>query len=154
MQRNQDIQRYRTDEPCVGSWELINLIDQIGGKYGHENPEDAAGNNCSIQGVPVAAGVAVGRAAVIRNPEDLQKVGPDSILICPRMVPVYSIVFGRVRGVVAETGGVLTTAGAVAREYGLPAVTRVENARSAIGDGDIIQIDGTDGSIQIMSKAL
>ena len=144
-------------QPCkpaasnIKSGELIHLKDYAGDKVGPGRLEDAEGDMQSIQGLPVSAGVAVGRATVIHSPEDLQKVTSDSILICPRLSPVYTIVFGRVRGVVAETGGILTTAGTAARKYGLPAVTGVQNAVKTITDGDVICIDGTEGSIRILS---
>lgn len=150
------MQQYLNCQPCkpaasdAKSGELIRLEDYARDKSGPGSREDAEGELRTIQGLPVSAGVAVGRATVIHSPEDLQKVTTDSILICPRMSPVYTIVFNRVRGIVAETGGILTTAGAAARKYGLPAVTGVKNAGKTITDGDVICIDGADGSVRIL----
>jgi len=151
VQQHLKYQLCKPAESNVKSGELIRLKDYVGDKFGPGSLGDAEGDMRLIQGMPVSAGIAVGQATVINSPEDLQKVTSDSILICPRMSPVYTIVFDRVRGVVAETGGILTTAGAAAREYGLPAVTGVQNARKTITDGDVICIDGADGSIRILS---
>jgi len=104
------------------------------------------------RGVPVAPGVAVGQAIVIQSLEDLQRIRSDSILICSRMSPVYSIAFHVVRGIISERGGIMSTAATVARENGLPVVTRVRSAQRIISDGDFIKINGTDGSVQIVLK--
>lgn len=151
MQQHLKYQPCKPAESDVKSGELIRLKDYAGDKFGPVSLEDAQGDMRTIQGLPVSAGIAVGRATVIHSPEDLRKVTSDSILICPQMSPVYTIVFGRVRGVVAETGGILTTAGAAARKYGLPAVTGVQDAGKTITDGDVICIDGADGSIRNLS---
>ena len=106
-----------------------------------------------IKGVPAAPGVAVGTAAVIQTTEDLQRIGPNSILICSRLSPELSIVFSFIRGIISEWGGVMSTSTTIARENDLPVVTAVGSATSAIADGDEIRIDGAEGSIQILSKA-
>jgi len=151
MQQHLNCQQCKPLESNVKSGELIRLEDYAGDEFGPGSPENAEGELRSIKGLPVSAGVAVGRATVIHSPEDLQKITCNSILICPRMSPIYTIVFDRVRGVVAETGGILTTAGAAARKYGLPAVTEVQNAGKTITDGDVIRINGGDGSIRILA---
>jgi len=38
----------------------------------------------------------------------------------------------------------------VAREYGLPAVVGVENATTLIRDGERIQLNGTEGYVEIL----
>jgi pyruvate,water dikinase len=105
-----------------------------------------------IKGVPAAPGVAVGPAAVIQTSEDLQRIAPNSILICPCMSPELSIVFSLIGGIISERGGVMSTAATIARENGLPVVTAIGPAAKAIFDGDLVSIDGTDGSVQILSK--
>ena len=106
-----------------------------------------------IKGVPAAPGVAAGPAAIVQTSEDLQRIGPNSILICSRMSPELSIVFSLIRGIISERGGVMSTSASIARENGLPVVTAVRSATNAFCDGDLIRIDGTEGSVQITSKA-
>jgi len=134
--------------------EILSLIDHIEGKYGQNHLADEKAEEKLMNGVSVAPGVAVGYAVVIQIPEDLQWINPDSILICPRMSPVYSIAFQTVRGIISEQGGIISTTATVARENGLPAVTGVRSARQIISDGDLIRIDGTKGGVQILKKAL
>jgi phosphohistidine swiveling domain-containing protein len=134
--------------------ETLNLIDHIEGKFSQNHLADEKSQKKLIKAVPVAPGVAMGYALVVKTPEDLQRINPESILICSRMSPVYSIVFQMVRGIISEKGGICSTTATVAREYGLPAVTGARLTREMISDGDLIRIDGCNGIVQIKAKAL
>jgi phosphohistidine swiveling domain-containing protein len=134
--------------------ESLNLMDHIEGKFSQHHLVDKQSKKKLIKAVPVAPGVAMGCALVVKNPKDLQRINPESILICSRMSPVYSIVFQKVQGIISEKGGICSTAATVAREYGLPAVTGAHSAREMISDGDLIRIDGCNGTVQIKAKAL
>ncbi len=50
-------------------------------------------------------------------------------------------------GLVTDYGGLLSHAGVVAREYGLPAVLGTNNATQRIKDGDEIKVDGELGVV-------
>ena len=154
MLQNLNFHRNLRPEPEVGANpdEILSLTDQIGDRCGRKPLADGRSIRHLIRGVPVAPGVAVGQAIVIQSLEDLQRIRSDSILICSRMSPVYSIAFHVVRGIISERGGIMSTAATVARENGLPVVTRVRSAQRIISDGDFIKINGTDGSVQIVLK--
>ena len=131
------------------SEEILSLIDHIEGTYSRHRLGDTNVAEEFMVGVPVAPGVAEGYALVIETAEDLQRVTPESILICPSMSPVYSVVFKTARGIISEQGGITSTAATVARENSLPAVTGVRSARKVFSNGDKIRIDGTKGCVQI-----
>ena len=154
MLQNLNFHRNLRPEPEVGANpdEILSLTDQIRDRCGCKPLADRRSDRHLIKGVPVAPGVAVGPAVVIQSLEDIQRIRSDSILICSRMAPVYSIAFQVVRGVISEKGGILSTTATVARENGLPVVTGARSARRIIADGDLIKINGTDGSVQIVSK--
>jgi pyruvate,water dikinase len=52
---------------------------------------------------------------------------------------------------VTDTGGILSHAAIVAREYGLPAVVGCDMATSTIRDGVRIEVDGDAGRVHVMS---
>ena len=151
MLQNLNANQSHATEMGVGAHpeEILSLIDHIEGKFSQNRFGDKKVEEEFMAGVPVAPGVAEGYALVIKTAEDLQRVTPDSILICPSMSPVYSIAFNTVRGVISEQGGITSTAATVARENSLPAVTGVRSARKMISDGDKIRIDGTKGCVKI-----
>ena len=134
--------------------EILNLIDHIEVKYDQNRLADKKVEEEFMNGVPVAPGVAEGYAVIIQSLEDLRRINADSILICPRMSPVYTVAFQTVRGIISEQGGILSTAATIARGKSLPAVTGLRSARQIISDGDLIRIDGTKGIVQIKAKAL
>ena len=132
--------------------EMLSLGGQFVDRRGRSPLADEKPYRHLIKGVPVSSGVALGQAVVIQSHEDLQRIRPDSILICSRMSPVYSIAFHVVRGIISERGAIMSTTATVARENGLPVVTGARSAQRIISDGDLIKIDGTDGSVQIFLK--
>ena len=60
---------------------------------------------------------------------------------------------GAVAAVVTETGGLLSHAAVIAREYGIPAVLAVPGATRAIADGDRIVVDGAAGTVGVERRA-
>ncbi|WP_092046125.1 PEP-utilizing enzyme [Butyrivibrio sp. TB] len=50
-------------------------------------------------------------------------------------------------GVVVDTGGTLSHAAIVAREYNIPAVLATGDATSKLKDGDRVMVDGTSGKV-------
>jgi len=50
--------------------------------------------------------------------------------------------------VVAETGGLLSHAAIVAREYGIPAVLGVLEATTRLHDGQVVTVDGSAGRVR------
>jgi pyruvate,water dikinase len=63
----------------------------------------------------------------------------------PSWVPLFTIA----AGLVTNTGGVLSHAAVVAREFALPAVVGVANATALIREGQIVELDGTTGHVRL-----
>jgi pyruvate,water dikinase len=59
-------------------------------------------------------------------------------------------VLDRVAGVVTETGGLLSHAAIICREYGIPAVLAVPAATERLRDGQTLVIDGGQGTIMLV----
>jgi pyruvate,water dikinase len=55
--------------------------------------------------------------------------------------------------VVVEIGGVLSHAATVAREFGLPCVSNVDDLLAKVRDGDLLRVDGTHGAVEIVERA-
>jgi pyruvate,water dikinase len=71
------------------------------------------------------------------------------ILVAPVTDAGWTPLFVSAGGVVVETGGMLSHAATVAREYGLPAVVNIEGATSIIPEGSMLSIDGATGKVDI-----
>jgi pyruvate,water dikinase len=103
-----------------------------------------------IEGFPGAPGEIQGPARVIIDHKDFPKLKTGDILVCPYTSPAWTPIFPKIKGVVTDSGGMLTHAAITAREYGIPAVVGTWVATTAIKDGDVIRIDGTNGVVEIM----
>jgi pyruvate,water dikinase len=96
----------------------------------------------------VSPGIGRGRARVVLHPEDLARVEPGEILVVRGADPGWTVVFDRLAGLVAESGGQLSHAAVIARECRLPAIVAVSRATSLIQTGEEIVVDGTAGVIR------
>ena len=101
----------------------------------------------TMKGTPGSHGIAIGAARVVRGPSDFATVQSGEIVICPYTDPAWTPLFTIAAGVVTETGGALSHAAIVAREYGIPAVLGVPDALNSIQNGQRITLDGTAGTI-------
>jgi rifampicin phosphotransferase len=51
-----------------------------------------------------------------------------------------------------EIGGPLQHGGIIAREYGIPCVSGLMGIMDIIKDGDLVEVDGTNGIVRIKYK--
>jgi phosphoenolpyruvate synthase/pyruvate phosphate dikinase len=107
----------------------------------------------TIKGSAAAPGVTQGLATVITCNEDLLTIKPDTILVYPHASPVLTPVLPKIKGLVTDTGGLLTPAATIAREHGIPVVVGTSTATDVIDDGDVIRVDGTNGRVMIIARA-
>jgi rifampicin phosphotransferase len=75
------------------------------------------------------------------------------ILIAPFTDAPWTPLFIPAGAVVVETGGVLSHAATVAREFGIPCVVMVKDATRIIHDGDTVEVNGVTGQIRILARA-
>lgn len=106
----------------------------------------------ALRGLPASAGRASGTARVIRSPEEFDRLQPGDILVCPYTDPTWTPLFALAAAVVADTGGPLSHAAIVAREYGIPAVLGVGRA-TGLPDGATVLVDGTSGAVTVIARS-
>jgi rifampicin phosphotransferase len=106
-----------------------------------------------LRGVPLSAGVTEGPALVLREPTGgcTGGVSEDYILVCPSTDPAWVPLFLRAKGLVMETGGVLSHGAIVAREFGLPAVAGLPGITAQIKTGQRLRVDGASGLVTVLS---
>jgi pyruvate,water dikinase len=106
-----------------------------------------------LQGVPLSAGVAEAPALVLEKPEGAA-VPPDPyVLVCPSTDPAWVPLFIGAKGLVMETGGVLSHGAIVAREFGLPAVAGLAGVHKRLKTGQQLRVDGGGGTVTILGDS-
>lgn len=103
-----------------------------------------------LSGTPGSHGTVTAAARVVRGPSDFPTVRSGDIVVCPYTDPAWTPLFGVAAGVVTETGGVLSHAAIVAREYGIPAVLGIDGATTRIENDARITLDGTAGTVNVL----
>jgi len=101
----------------------------------------------SLKGMSASPGVVEGVARVIFSPDQIAEVQEGEILVAPLTAPSWAPIFGKIAATVTDTGGMMSHAAIVCREYGLPAVTGTSFATSTISTGDRIRVDGNTGVV-------
>ncbi|WP_324823901.1 PEP/pyruvate-binding domain-containing protein [Sinanaerobacter sp. ZZT-01] len=104
-----------------------------------------------LLGEPVSPGVVRGRAKILHEPFE-KKLEKGEILVTITTEPSWTPIFINACAVVMEIGGALQHGAIIAREYGLPCVTGIEKATEMIKDGDLIEVDGTNGFVKIIQE--
>ena len=103
-----------------------------------------------IRGFPAAKGVVEGVARVVTTVGDLHTVLPGEILVCGGTTTEWTPAFGIIGACVCDTGGSLTHAAIVSREYGIPCVVGTAGATTTIKTGDRVRVDGRAGTVQVL----
>ncbi|KAB2667160.1 MAG: hypothetical protein DVB31_08270 [Verrucomicrobia bacterium] len=119
--------------------------NEIGSRYRFE-PGPVRG---ALRGIGASRGSARGVARVARDIEEAMHVERGSILVCPFTDPGWTPVLDRVAGVVTETGGLLSHAAVICREYGIPAVLGVPGATTRIPDRARVAVHGGGGFVEL-----
>lgn len=126
--------------PPVAEWPLV--ADAARAEAGDE-----------IVGAAGSPGVARGRARVVMDAYADDPTEPGEVLIAPITDPGWMPLFVGVVGVVAEMGGELSHTMIVSRDLGIPAVVGAVGATSAIRTGDLVEVDGSNGTVKILERA-
>ncbi|NRQ37758.1 pyruvate, phosphate dikinase [Nonomuraea sp. NN258] len=100
-----------------------------------------------LSGTPGSRGSVTGAARIVRGPADFARVRPGDVLVCPFTDPAWTPLLRIAAGVVTETGGVLSHAAIVAREYAIPAVLGIPDATRRLRDDTLITVDGSAGTV-------
>jgi len=114
------------------AWDHTDAIERDGSHY---------------RGVPTGTGKVRGPARLLRAPEEGQRLLPGDILVARSTDPGWTPLFLKAGGVVVETGGYLSHSAIVARELAIPTVVNLPGIFDDIGDGEMLEVDGTRGVV-------
>ena len=103
-----------------------------------------------LTGTPVSPGLVTGRARVILDPERDEPLQPGEVLVAPVTDAGWTPLFALASALVVDMGSALSHGSTVAREYGLPAVVNVRRGTTSIRTGDLVTVNGRDGTVAIL----
>lgn len=109
-------------------------------------PASRAAGPGVLTGEGVSAGIARGPAKVLSHVGE-KPVLPGDILVARATDPGWTPLFVNAAGIVLETGGSFQHGALVAREYGKPCLVGIEDATRRLSDGQLVELDGTAGTL-------
>lgn len=108
-------------------------------------------DRATLTGIAASAGSYTGPARIIRGEDEFNRLRAGDVLVCPATSPVWSVLFAGVGALVANDGGMLSHQAIIAREYGIPAVVGTNEATDRLVDGQLVTVDGTTGTVRVIS---
>ncbi|CAN5336296.1 phosphoenolpyruvate synthase [soil metagenome] len=109
-------------------------------------------SSLQLKGLGASAGVARGRARVIRNPET-EMLEPGEILVADRTDPGWIVHFASCKAIVVAHGSLLSHTAIVARELAMPAVVSCKGVMETIETGDMIEVNGSTGEVVVLARS-
>ena len=103
-----------------------------------------------VKGFAGAAGVVTGTVRVIDDVSRIDELQKGEILVTRATNIGWTVAFHKVSAIVTDIGAPLSHAAIVAREFGIPAVVGCNNATTVLKTGDIVTVDGENGTVTIV----
>ena len=103
----------------------------------------------TLLGDPISPGIVRGKAKVLKSPYE-KPLESGEVLVARHTEPSWTPLFINAAGVVMEVGGPMQHGAIIAREYGIPCVSGLENATQLIKDGDLVEVDGSAGTVKFV----
>jgi rifampicin phosphotransferase len=104
----------------------------------------------ALTGIPASPGRYTGPVRVIRSDAEFDRLRAGDVLVCPATSPVWSVLFRSLGAVVTDSGGMLSHPAIIAREFGVPAVVATRVATAKLRDGQVVAVDGTAGTVEVL----
>jgi hypothetical protein len=73
-----------------------------------------------LHGKPASPGRYTGTVRVIHSEAEFDRLRAGDVLVCPVVLPVWTVLFPHVGALVTDSGGILSNPAIVARECGVP----------------------------------
>ncbi len=100
-----------------------------------------------VQGLAASAGRASGVVRVLQSPDQGDRLQAGEVLVAPMTSPDWVPTMRRAAAIVTDGGGMTCHAAIVSRELGVPAVVGARTATTVLRDGELVTVDGAQGTV-------
>lgn len=105
-----------------------------------------------VEGIPVGAKIATGKARILLSTKDLSSFKDGEILVTEITDPDWEPIMKKAAAIITEKGGRTSHAAIVSRELGIPAVIGAQGSTHAIKTGTEITTDCSSGDKGVVYK--
>ena len=103
-----------------------------------------------LRGLAASPGVYEGPARRIAGPTEFDRISEGDVLATESTTEAFNILLPLLGAIVTDSGGLLSHAAIVAREYGIPGVVGTREGTQRIPDGTRVRVDGTAGEVAVL----
>ena len=118
------------------------VIDAMFGSSQEEHEED------KLRGLAASGGTYEGPARRVAGPAEFDRIQKGDVLVTESTTEAFNILLPLLGGIVTDSGGLLSHAAIVAREYGIPGVVGTREGTDRIPDGQKVTVDGDAGEVR------
>lgn len=105
-----------------------------------------------INGEGASEGKVTGLVRLIKDPNDVEGELSGRIIVTSFTDPGWIYLISQSAGLIVEMGSILSHSAIITRELCKPSVVGVKNAMKLLRDGDLVEIDGNQGTIEILER--
>jgi len=103
-----------------------------------------------LRGLAASRGVYEGPARRVSHASEFDRIKKGDILVTESTTEAFNILLPLLGAIVTDSGGLLSHAAIVAREYGVPGVVGTREATQRIADGARVRVDGNAGEVTVL----
>jgi pyruvate,water dikinase len=108
-----------------------------------------ASTHGELRGSPASPGKVTGPARLVHSSSDFGRLRQGDIIVTRNATPEWTPTFCIAAGLITDSGGPLSHASILAREFGIPAVMGVQTATRTISERQFVTLDGGAGSVHL-----
>ncbi len=106
----------------------------------------------ALVGLGSSAGKVRGIARVVHDPNTIDTLEDNMILIARETDPGWLFLMLASKGMVVERGSMLSHTAITGRKFGIPTIVALPDATRVIPDGALIEIDGSSGVVTLLPE--
>ena len=103
-----------------------------------------------VRGLAASPGVYEGPARRVAGPAEFDRIARGDVLVTESTTEAFNILLPLLGAIVTDSGGLLSHAAIVAREYGIPGVVGTREGTELIPDGARVRVDGAAGEVVVL----
>jgi len=103
-----------------------------------------------VRGLAASPGVVEGPARRVAGPSEFDRIVQGDVLVTESTTEAFNILLPLLGAIVTDSGGLLSHAAIVAREYGIPGVVGTREATELIPDGTRVRVNGDAGEVSVL----
>lgn len=105
-----------------------------------------------VRGIGASPGVYTGTARLIGSPAEFGRLQGGDVLVTATTTEAFNIVLPLLGAIVTDSGGLLSHAAIVSREYGIAGVVGCRDATARIAEGRKVRVNGTTGEVTLLAS--